>query len=153
MATRAEVVAAARSWIGTPFHHQAELKGVGCDCGGLLRGVCIELELFPADYRSLPEAQPFVGYARSPDGESMVKCCETFMRPIERSQMQPGDVVLVRWDVDPQHVAILGDYRHGGLSIIHALGTRDGRGGVIETRLMFSRAMAFVAAYALRGVA
>ena len=25
-----------RSWIGTPYRHQASLKGVGCDCLGLL---------------------------------------------------------------------------------------------------------------------
>ena len=36
---RAAIVAAARSWIGTPYRHQASLKGVGCDCLGLLRGV------------------------------------------------------------------------------------------------------------------
>ena len=34
-----EIVAAARSWIGTPYRHQASLKGVGCDCLGLVRGV------------------------------------------------------------------------------------------------------------------
>ena len=33
------LVAEARSWIGTPYRHQASLKGVGCDCLGLLRGV------------------------------------------------------------------------------------------------------------------
>lgn len=30
---------AARQWIGTPFHHQASLMGVGCDCLGFIRGV------------------------------------------------------------------------------------------------------------------
>jgi cell wall-associated NlpC family hydrolase len=36
---RAAIVAEARSWIGTPYRHQASLKGVGTDCLGLLRGV------------------------------------------------------------------------------------------------------------------
>ena len=40
---RAEIVRAARSWIGTPYRHQASLKGVGCDCLGLLRGVWREV--------------------------------------------------------------------------------------------------------------
>lgn len=35
----ARIVALAREWIGTPYIHQASLKGVGCDCLGLLRGV------------------------------------------------------------------------------------------------------------------
>jgi hypothetical protein len=29
MITREQIVAAARSWIGTPYHHQASVKGVG----------------------------------------------------------------------------------------------------------------------------
>ncbi len=33
------IVAEARSWAGTPYRHQASLRGVGCDCLGLLRGV------------------------------------------------------------------------------------------------------------------
>lgn len=35
----AAIIAAARSWIGTPYRHQASLRGVGCDCLGLIRGV------------------------------------------------------------------------------------------------------------------
>jgi NlpC/P60 family putative phage cell wall peptidase len=40
--TRADserVIAAARDWLGTPYHDQASVKGVGCDCLGLVRGV------------------------------------------------------------------------------------------------------------------
>ena len=33
------VVAVARDWLGTPYHDQASLRGVGCDCLGLARGV------------------------------------------------------------------------------------------------------------------
>ena len=44
MAIDAEnIVAAARGWIGTPYLHQASVKGAGCDCLGLLRGVWREL--------------------------------------------------------------------------------------------------------------
>jgi NlpC/P60 family putative phage cell wall peptidase len=39
----ARVVAAARSWIGTPYHDQASAKGAGCDCLGLARGVWREV--------------------------------------------------------------------------------------------------------------
>ena len=37
--TRAAIVAEARAWIGTRYRHQASVKGVGCDCLGLVRGV------------------------------------------------------------------------------------------------------------------
>ena len=35
----AGIVRAARGWIGTPYVHQASVRGAGCDCLGLLRGV------------------------------------------------------------------------------------------------------------------
>ncbi len=34
-----DVVRTARTWLGTPYHHQGRLKGVGVDCAGLLIGV------------------------------------------------------------------------------------------------------------------
>ena len=46
----AHVITAARSWLGTPYHDQASLRGVGCDCLGLARGVWREVvgpEPFP----------------------------------------------------------------------------------------------------------
>ena len=33
------ILSEARQWLGTPYRHQASLKGVGCDCLGLVRGV------------------------------------------------------------------------------------------------------------------
>jgi len=50
---RNQIVAEAKSWLGTPYHHQAAIKRVGCDCIGLLKGIyaafggVIDL---PADY-------------------------------------------------------------------------------------------------------
>lgn len=37
------VVTAARSWIGTPYRHQASVRGAGADCLGLIRGVWRDL--------------------------------------------------------------------------------------------------------------
>jgi cell wall-associated NlpC family hydrolase len=44
---RAAVVAAARSWLGTPYHHAADVKGPqgGVDCGMLLVRVYCDLGL------------------------------------------------------------------------------------------------------------
>jgi NlpC/P60 family putative phage cell wall peptidase len=39
----ARVIAAARGWLGTPYHDQASAKGAGCDCLGLVRGVWRDL--------------------------------------------------------------------------------------------------------------
>jgi cell wall-associated NlpC family hydrolase len=43
------IVTIARTWLGTPYHHQASVKGVGCDCLGLVRGVYAEAYGHPAE--------------------------------------------------------------------------------------------------------
>jgi NlpC/P60 family putative phage cell wall peptidase len=142
MTTRADIVTAARTWAETPFHHQARLKGVGCDCIGLVIGVARELGLITPEF-------DIAGYPRVPDGTTLMATAHEHMTEIRREAMQPGDVVVVSFDKDPQHFGILGDYRHGGLSIIHGA---SNPGRVIETRLVFSEHMKFVAAFALPGV-
>jgi cell wall-associated NlpC family hydrolase len=140
------VVACARGWIGTPFHHQARLKGVGVDCAGLVIGVARELGL-------VPEGFDINGYPRQPDGQAMLRWCREHMQEVAFGTLKPGHVVVVRFDRHPQHVGLVGNYWHGeGVhSIIHALSLPPAR--VVETRLMFTRAMQPVAAFALPGVA
>jgi hypothetical protein len=61
--TRADVIAAGREWIGTPFVHQGRVKGVGVDCVGLAIGIAEDLGILthdealalPRDYRPLPD--------------------------------------------------------------------------------------------------
>ncbi len=52
MSVNARVQAIAGTWIGTPYRHQGAMKGVGCDCLGLVRGIWREL------YGQEPEAVP-----------------------------------------------------------------------------------------------
>lgn len=151
MVTRAEIVAEARSWIGTPFLHQAYRKGVGCDCIGLVGGVCMERGLFPRDPLLIPGVARFVGYSRQPDGVSFRAACDQFLVPIAVESMQPGDAVLMAFKGDPHHIAIVADYCHGGLSIVHAMS--HGRCAVAEHRLDATWRGYIVAAYALPGVA
>lgn len=151
MVTRAQVVAQAREWIGTPFRHQGHTRGLGCDCAGIVRGVMIELGLMPADPHTWPGADEFVGYQRQPNGGALIKAARMFMREIGRAEMQPGDVIVIDWGMGPQHFGILGDYRHGGLSIIQALSVGK-RGHVVEHRLDSLMMRRFVAAFALPGV-
>jgi NlpC/P60 family putative phage cell wall peptidase len=42
---RALVLAEARSWLGTPYHHAADVKGAGVDCAMLLVRVFCDLGL------------------------------------------------------------------------------------------------------------
>ena len=90
MTTRAEIVAEARTWLGTPYQHQASLKGAGCDCLGLVRG------LWRALYGEEPEAVP----AYRPDWavlegrEVLLEAAQRRLRPV--SAARPGDVLLFR---------------------------------------------------------
>ena len=130
----------AREYLGTPYHHQARLKGHGIDCVGLVVCVARELGVLPFDV-------DVTGYSRIPDGKALMHHLHAHMDAVDQRDMQPGDVICVAFDKWPQHVGILGNYIHGGLSIIHA---DNQRGQVIETRLMFSDAMRFVAAFRWR---
>jgi NlpC/P60 family putative phage cell wall peptidase len=91
--TRAAIVAEARGWIGTRYQHQASLKGVGCDCLGLIRGVwrnCIGEE---------PEAPPPYApdWAEAIGEEALADAATRHLDPIAADQFGPGDVLLFRW--------------------------------------------------------
>lgn len=147
--TRDVIVSEARAWIGTPFSHQARLKGVGVDCAGLIIGVARELGM-------VGEGFDITGYSRDPDGRTLLAYCETHMQRIGREDIEPGDVVVIRWHDHPQHLGIVGDYVHGGHSLIHAFADATGRGKVIEQRLCLDDLPSggrFVAAYRLPEVA
>lgn len=52
---RAAVVAEARKWIGTPYHHMADVRGAGVDCGMLLIRVYVDTGVIaPVDPRPYP---------------------------------------------------------------------------------------------------
>lgn len=142
MTTRAAIVREAREWIDCPYHHQARVKGVGVDCAGLVIGVARGVGIVPAGF-------DVNGYARQPDGVSLLRHCRQWMVQIDVSEMQEGDVIVTRFETDPCHFAILADYQHGGLSMIHAVRGR----GVMEHRLDRTNMARVVAAFALPGVA
>jgi NlpC/P60 family putative phage cell wall peptidase len=128
--TRAQIVEEARRWVGTPYRHQARVRGAGCDCGGLVGGVAVALGIVAADWWEAVFDRAFGGYGRQPVRGSLRTVCDLFMARV--STPQPGDVVMMHFGPDPQHLGIVADYRHGGLSIVHALSTV---GYVVEHRL------------------
>jgi cell wall-associated NlpC family hydrolase len=144
MSTREEVVREARGWIGTRYRHQGHAKGLGCDCGGLVYGVGLELGLLPS-VDQLPAR--FKGYPKLPS--DMAAACADLLVPIQINSMRHGDVVLMKFNEQPQHVAILGDYVHGGLSLIHAYAPVR---KVVESRMDESFRSLVLAAFSYPGV-
>jgi len=123
--TPARVVKATRRWIGTPYHDQASVRGVGCDCLGLLRGVWRDVVgpepmLVPPYSRDWGEAGPV---------EVLAEAARVAMEELDVSEARTGDVILFRMRAGAiaKHVGILS----GGGHIIHAYE----RTGVIEEHL------------------
>lgn len=88
----ARVVKIARSWIGTPYHHQASMKGVGCDCLGLVRGVYAEL------YGCKPETPPPYtrDLAEATGVETLIEAARRHLVEIAKDDYAVGDVVVFR---------------------------------------------------------
>jgi NlpC/P60 family putative phage cell wall peptidase len=103
--TRSAIVAEARAWIGTPYRHQASLKGVGCDCLGLVRGVWRSV-IGPEPERPPPYAPD---WAEAAGDESLARAAARYMTAVPLEAFEPGDVLLFRWraNTPAKHAAIV----------------------------------------------
>jgi NlpC/P60 family putative phage cell wall peptidase len=103
--TRTRIVAETRTWIGTPYQHQASLKGVGCDCLGLVRGV------WRGVIGDEPEgAPPYApGWAEAAIGEPLAEAAARHLIAIDVDSFSEGDVLLFRWraNMPAKHAAIV----------------------------------------------
>ena len=99
------VVRRARAWIGTPYHHQASLRGVGTDCLGLVRGVW--RELYGSDAENAPPYSR--DWAEASGCETMLEAAARHLTPIEVGDAGPGDVLVfrLRAGVVAKHAGIL----------------------------------------------
>ncbi|MEW5421384.1 NlpC/P60 family protein [Amorphus sp. 3PC139-8] len=126
MVMRADIVSTALAWRGTPYRHQASLKGVGCDCLGLLRGVWRET-IGPE-----PEAPPPYSpdWAEAGRAETLAAAGFRHLVPVAIGAQAPGDVLLFRWrpTLPAKHVAIL-------IAPARFLHAYDAAGQVVESSL------------------
>lgn len=112
-----EIVTQARTWLRTPFHHQARLKGKGCDCLGLIVGVVDELGLKDSAGMKLA-AYDEVTYSKEPDGAYLIQKLTGILTEVPIADARAGDLALFKVRENPQHLAILTDYE-GALGMIH----------------------------------
>lgn len=87
------IVTAARGWIGTPYLHQASLKGVGADCLGLVRGVW--REVIGQEPERAPPYQ--ADWAEQGRVEELADGLRRHMLEIPFDEHGAGDVLLFRW--------------------------------------------------------
>lgn len=112
---RLQIVALAREWIGTPYHHQASCRGAGADCLGLVRGVWREL------YGSEAEAPSAYSrdWAETRGEETLLEGAGRHLRPVPIASADAGDVIVfrLRAGVVAKHAAVL----TGPRSFVHAM--------------------------------
>ena len=128
MVTRDCILREARGWIGTPYRHQASVKGAGCDCLGLVRGVW--REVIGAEPETPPAYTP--DWAELPAGaaeEAMAEAARRHMKEVSVDEARAGDVLLFRMRAHgpAKHAAILS----GENRMIHAWSGR----AVVETAM------------------
>lgn len=140
------IVTCARGWIGTPYLHQTSLKGAGCDCLGLLRGVWREVVG--------PEPETVPAYSMDwsePQGdERLWRAALRHLRAKPLAAAMPGDILLFRMreNAVAKHIGIQADVATktgAGASFIHAYSGH----GVIESALGPQWAKRIVARFTL----
>jgi NlpC/P60 family putative phage cell wall peptidase len=90
--TNSDIVDAARGWLGTPYHHQAAVRGVGCDCLGLVRGVWREVTGSEAE--TPPAYSP--DWAEAARRETLIEAARRHLMEIGPGDIGPGDVLVFR---------------------------------------------------------
>lgn len=95
------LVDAARSCLGTPFYHQGRAAGIGLDCIGLVIHAVKHIGIIVCDEQD---------YGREPQGSKLHAALinHEFIQhqPISADDVAAGDVLLFRFNGEPQHVGI-----------------------------------------------
>lgn len=133
------VIAEARLWIGTPYCHQASVRGAGTDCLGLLRGI------WRAVIGPEPQAVPAYTADWSEAGarEDLRAACERWLLP-QSGPLAAGDVLLfqMRRGAVAKHLGIC-SAPDGAPCFIHAYTGH----GVVESPLSDAWARRIVGRY------
>lgn len=126
MSWRDQIVAEARTWLGTPYHHKGRIKGVGVDCGGIIyetfkKVLGIPAEPFPNDY---PEDWSL----HKDDNELYLNFIMPYVRPTDN--LLPGDLVVFKFGRAFAH----GTIYVGNNKVLHSYG-RTTHGSVLISSL------------------
>lgn len=116
---RNDILIEARSWVGTPYQHQAMVKGIGVDCVGFIVGVGLATGALTITRQQI---KAYSGYGRLPDPETMGKVIRRHLDPVNPLDVGIGDIAWIAWRLgQPMHLALIGEHK-GSRTLIHALG-------------------------------
>jgi NlpC/P60 family putative phage cell wall peptidase len=97
------LIETAREWLGTPHVHQGAIKGLGCDCVGFLAEVAVETGLITPELR----AEFPTDYSMQPAAGELRRLCSSHLHLVPFDHRAPGDIVLMRFALEPQHLGML----------------------------------------------
>lgn len=151
LSSRFEIVLEAKNIVlaQTPFHHQAAVVGVGCDCIGVLR--IIGRKVSPKESAELEASPEFLSYGPDPDPQLLLRGCRKFMDEIPKNQALPGDALLFKTLYSkglPKHFGIV--TRLDPMYMVHSWAL--GPGHVIENRVDERWQRRILSAWRFRGV-
>lgn len=99
----------------TKFRHMGRNPETGLDCAGLAQWAIQQIGRPVWD---------IAAYGTEPHKDGLRHAMWMNMGdPVPRDSIRPGDVVLMKFEGEPKHVGIIGDYPGGLLSLIHTYGT------------------------------
>ena len=121
MTRGAAAAAIARTWLGTPYRHQASVKGAACDCLGLVRGVW--RELYGAEPEPPPPYRP--DWAELGGADALYAAARRHLIELPPALADLGDVLLFRMAEGAvlKHAAIVSQAPQGQfvqMRMIHA---------------------------------
>jgi len=132
------VVEEARKYLGSPFRHQGRTH-TGIDCAGL---IIKALSNLGTNLYDVP------GYGRQPkDSELEGQMDKQLVRLSAQESWRVGDVLLMRFGLEPQHVALV-----SRLDPVYILHTNSSIGRVVEHILDQRWQRLVVCSYRLPGV-
>lgn len=136
--TRSELVLAAYGFLGTPFHHQGRLPGVGLDCAGVVVCALKQIGYAVADRQ---------GYGRIPSQNIFTSAVTEHCDIIQQGDVLPGDLMMFAFRDEPQHIAIVSAVNP--TMLIHAY---QDVGRVVENSLDATWQSRLRGCYRLRGI-
>ena len=108
---REALVAEAKTWLGTPFHHAANLKGVGADCGQWLYQLFLDCGVI-----SPSEIQPYsLSWAVHTDDNRYIDMIERYALRVADDDTRPGNIIIFKFGRAYSHGALI----TGWPNIIH----------------------------------
>lgn len=114
---REKIVEVSRSWLDTPYHHKARVKGLGVDCAQLCAGIALEMEFITEEEIDAVEDYDAEFHVHN-DEERLHHIIEGFgCTEVIIGKRQAGDIVTFNIGRSCGHLGILTTEN----SFVHAL--------------------------------